>query len=72
MDGNFQQVRKANPYDQDDICLSDGHKYFVQDKPYKDFLQVHGGRPTKGQAEVGTVFIYWGSVIRQPSPETRL
>lgn len=42
-DGNFRQVRKANQYDLDDVCLSDGLKYFVKEKEYVEHLKQNGG-----------------------------
>ncbi|KAG8712906.1 hypothetical protein FRC11_013857 [Ceratobasidium sp. 423] len=41
---------KDNTYDADDTCLSDGHKYFVEQAPYKAYLAVHGkSRPIQHQ-----------------------
>jgi hypothetical protein len=38
LDGKFQNTLKDKPHDLDEIALSDGHAYFVEDKPYREYL----------------------------------
>ncbi|KAG9082869.1 hypothetical protein FRC06_004796, partial [Ceratobasidium sp. 370] len=40
-DGNFSQVRKASKVDPDDLCLSNGKKYFVEHEHYQAHLKAN-------------------------------
>lgn len=41
MDANFRMKRKNVSSEEKDPSLSKGYAYFVDEKPYKEYLEVH-------------------------------
>ncbi|QRV96331.1 hypothetical protein RhiJN_24349 [Ceratobasidium sp. AG-Ba] len=47
-DGNFRNTRKAKKFDPEDVFLTDGQMYFVEQAPFKDWVAIKKKeKPTK-------------------------
>ncbi|KAG9121158.1 hypothetical protein FRC07_003013, partial [Ceratobasidium sp. 392] len=49
-DGNFRNPRKAKKVDADDVCLTNGRMYFVEQAPYKAWIASKKGDKGKKRA----------------------
>lgn len=55
-DGNFHLVCKDKEFDKWDICLSDGRKYFVDVKGFKEHLTVNDDMASNQSNKVCSIF----------------
>jgi hypothetical protein len=54
-DGSFQLVRKNKSSDRWEICLSDGTKYFVEQRQYREHLERSAHTGIVQSAKVSTL-----------------
>jgi hypothetical protein len=54
-DGSFQIRRNRKPFDEHDICLSDGAKYFVPQTEYMAHLLANAAAPETQSAKVSNL-----------------
>ena len=50
-DGNFQQSQHSKKYDKDDVPLTKGKAYYVDEDKYEEYLKSRAG--TEADTEVG-------------------